>query len=126
MLRAVRSPRVSRRCLGSKVLTLLFWATMLSFMGYGAFDPLESLFYRDVLKVGAAWMGWLSALSGVGGLLGAATPAYCPLASSTCAPYSLCCSSRGREPAVCRDSVCARGVCGAVHPRCCIFSVRPH
>lgn len=57
---------------GSKVLTLLFWATMLSFMGYGAFDPLESLFYRDVLKVGASWMGWLSALSGVGGLLGAA------------------------------------------------------
>lgn len=56
----------------SRVLTLLFWATLLSFMGYGAFDPLESLFYRDVLKVGAEWMGWLSALSGVGGMLGAA------------------------------------------------------
>ena len=63
---------------GSKVLTLLFWATMLSFMGYGAFDPLESLFYRDVLKVGAAWMGWLSALSGVGGLLGAAIAGVLP------------------------------------------------
>ncbi len=56
---------------GSSVLSLLFWATLLSFMGYGAFDPLESLFYRDVLKVGAEWMGWLSALSGVGGVLGA-------------------------------------------------------
>lgn len=63
---------------GSKVLTLLFWATMLSFMGYGAFDPLESLFYRDVLKVGASWMGWLSALSGVGGLLGAAIAGVLP------------------------------------------------
>ena len=55
----------------SGVLSLLFWATMLSFMGYGAFDPLESLFYRDVLRVGASWMGWLSALSGVGGIAGA-------------------------------------------------------
>lgn len=56
---------------GSSVLSLLFWATLISFMGYGAFDPLESLFYRDVLKVGAEWMGWLSALSGVGGIIGA-------------------------------------------------------
>ena len=63
---------------GSSVLTLLFWATMLSFMGYGAFDPLESLFYRDVLKVGASWMGWLSALAGVGGLLGAAIAGVLP------------------------------------------------
>lgn len=55
----------------SRVLNLLFWCTMLSFLGYGAFDPLESLFYRDVLRVGASWMGWLSALSGVGGIVGA-------------------------------------------------------
>ena len=63
---------------GSSVLTLLFWATLLSFMGYGAFDPLESLFYRDVLNVGAEWMGWLSALSGVGGLIGAALAGVMP------------------------------------------------
>lgn len=63
---------------GSSVLTLLFWATLLSFMGYGAFDPLESLFYRDVLNVGAEWMGWLSALSGVGGLIGAALAGIMP------------------------------------------------
>lgn len=63
---------------GSSVLTLLFWATLLSFMGYGAFDPLESLFYRDVLHVGAEWMGWLSALSGVGGLIGAALAGVMP------------------------------------------------
>lgn len=62
----------------SSVLTLLFWATLLSFMGYGAFDPLESLFYRDVLHVGAEWMGWLAALSGVGGLIGAALAGAMP------------------------------------------------
>lgn len=63
---------------GSSVLSLLFWATLLSFMGYGAFDPLESLFYRDVLKVGAEWMGWLSALSGVGGVIGALAAGMLP------------------------------------------------
>ena len=62
----------------SGVLSLLFWATLLSFMAYGAFDPLESLFYRDVLKVGASWMGWLSALSGVGGIVGALIAAAIP------------------------------------------------
>lgn len=55
---------------GSEVLSLLFWGSLLSFMAYGALDPLESLFYRDVLKVGAEWMGWLSALAGVGGIVG--------------------------------------------------------
>ena len=62
----------------NSVLALLFWATLLSFMGYGAFDPLESLYYRDVLKVGASWMGWLSALSGVGGIVGALIAAAIP------------------------------------------------
>ena len=63
----------------SGVLSLLFWATLLSFMGYGAFDPLESLFYRDVLQVNASWMGWLAALSGVGGLAGALLAATVPV-----------------------------------------------
>lgn len=56
---------------GSSVLSLIFWSTLLSFMSFGAFDPLESLYYRDVLKVGAEWMGWLSAIAGVGGVVGA-------------------------------------------------------
>lgn len=53
------------------VLRVLLAAGFLTFFGYGAFDPLESLFYRDVLHVGVSWMGWLSSASGVGALVGA-------------------------------------------------------
>lgn len=55
----------------NSVLALLFCIIFLSNFGYGAFDPLESFFYRDVLRVGVEWMGWLSSASGVGALLGA-------------------------------------------------------
>ena len=55
----------------NSVLALLFCIIFLSNFGYGAFDPLESFFYRDVLHVGVAWMGWLSSASGVGAVLGA-------------------------------------------------------
>ena len=44
----------------NSVLALLFCIIFLSNFGYGAFDPLESFFYRDVLHVGVEWMGWLS------------------------------------------------------------------
>ena len=53
------------------VLALLFCIIFLSNFGYGAFDPLESFFYRDVLHVGVEWMGWLSSACGVGAVLGA-------------------------------------------------------
>ena len=49
----------------NSVLALLFCIIFLSNFGYGAFDPLESFFYRDVLHVGVEWMGWLSSVSGV-------------------------------------------------------------
>lgn len=62
----------------SRALTLLFWSTMLCFLGYSAFDPLESLYYRDALRVGAEWMGWLSAAAGVGGILGTALAGLIP------------------------------------------------
>lgn len=52
-------------------LRLLLAVGFLTFFGYGAFDPLESLFYRDVLCVGVEWMGWLSSASGIGAILGA-------------------------------------------------------
>ncbi|MFR9005383.1 MAG: MFS transporter [Collinsella aerofaciens] len=55
----------------NSVLALLFCIIFLSNFGYGAFDPLESFFYRDVLHVGVEWMGWLSSASGVGTVLGA-------------------------------------------------------
>lgn len=55
----------------NSVLALLFCIIFLSNFGYGAFDPLESFFYRDVLHVGVEWMGWLSSASGVGAELGA-------------------------------------------------------
>lgn len=55
----------------SSVLSLLFWGGVLAYAGYGAFDPLESLYYRDVLQVGIAWMGWLSSAAGVGSFAGA-------------------------------------------------------
>ncbi len=55
----------------NSVLALLFCIIFLSNFGYGAFDPLESFFYRDVLCVGVEWMGWLSSASGVGAVLGA-------------------------------------------------------
>ncbi len=55
----------------NSVLALLFCIIFLSNFGYGAFDPLGSFFYRDVLHVGVEWMGWLSSASGVGAVLGA-------------------------------------------------------
>lgn len=55
----------------NSVLALLFCIIFLSNFGYGAFDPLESFFYRDVLHVGVEWMGWLSSASGVGAVVGA-------------------------------------------------------
>ena len=55
----------------NSVLALLFCIIFLSNFGYGAFDPLESFFYRDVLHAGVERMGWLSSASGVGAVLGA-------------------------------------------------------
>ncbi len=78
--RAVQSPNASARAtfatsiktvFTNSVLALLFCIIFLSNFGYGAFDPLESFFYRDVLHVGVEWMGWLSSACGVGAVLGA-------------------------------------------------------
>ena len=78
--RAVQSPNTSARAtfatsiktvFTNSVLALLLCIIFLSNFGYGAFDPLESFFYRDVLHVGVEWMGWLSSACGVGAVLGA-------------------------------------------------------
>lgn len=60
----------------NSVLALLFCIIFLSNFGYGAFDPLESFFYRDVLHVGVEWMGWLSSASGVGAVLALRLPPH--------------------------------------------------
>jgi predicted MFS family arabinose efflux permease len=51
------------------VRTLVLLAFM-SYLAFGAFDSLETIFYRDVLEVGADWTGWFNAAMGVGGFLG--------------------------------------------------------
>ncbi|MDD3486560.1 MAG: MFS transporter [Atopobiaceae bacterium] len=50
----------------SSFLRTLFVMGFLGYFAFGAFDSLESLYYRDVLCVSADWMGWLTAVMGVG------------------------------------------------------------
>ncbi|MGI6230883.1 MAG: MFS transporter [Tractidigestivibacter sp.] len=59
-----------RATFSSKTLAEIFLIYFLGFFAYGAFDSLESIFYRDVLKVGNEWMGWLSACAGIGATAG--------------------------------------------------------
>lgn len=59
-----------RATLASPALIVLFAVCFLGNLGFGAFDSLESLFYRDVLRVGAEWMGWLTVIVGVGATVG--------------------------------------------------------
>ncbi|MGB4582063.1 MAG: MFS transporter [Coriobacteriia bacterium] len=41
--------------------------------GFGGFQALESLFYRDVVGVGVEWLGWMNTVFGMGLVLGAST-----------------------------------------------------
>lgn len=59
-----------RATVANPALIVLFAVCLLGNLGFGAFDSLESLFYRDVLRVGAEWMGWLTAIVGVGATVG--------------------------------------------------------
>jgi len=49
---------------------LLLAATTIWF-GFGAFSALEPLFYRDVVRVGPEWIGWMNTLYGGGMVFGA-------------------------------------------------------
>ena len=51
-------------------LRLMFVAGFLGYFAFGAFDSLESLFYRDVLEVDIVWLGRLSAVVGLTGAIG--------------------------------------------------------
>ncbi len=55
----------------SPLLRTVFVTGFLGFFAFGAFDSLESLFYRDVLLVDIQWLGWLSAVSGAAMCVGA-------------------------------------------------------
>ena len=52
-------------------LRLIFVSGFLGFFAFGAFDSLESLYYRDVLAVDVTWMGWLSSIVGLASAVGA-------------------------------------------------------
>lgn len=61
----------ARLTFADRTLRTIFVSGFLGFCAFGAFDSLESLYYRDVLRVGSEWMGWLSAVAGFTGILGA-------------------------------------------------------
>lgn len=51
-------------------LACLVPLAFLAFFSFGAFDSLETVFYRDVLEVGVEWTGWLNAIMGLGATIG--------------------------------------------------------
>lgn len=61
----------ARMTFGSHDLRLIFVSGFLGFFAFGAFDSLESLFYRDVLLVDIVWLGWLSSVVGFTSSIGA-------------------------------------------------------
>lgn len=61
----------ARMTLQNHDLRLIFISGFLGFFAFGAFDPLESLFYRDVLEVDVVWLGWLSSVVGFTSSIGA-------------------------------------------------------
>ncbi len=61
----------ARITFSNRDLLVIFVSGFLGFFAFGAFDSLESLFYRDVLRVDIVWLGWLSAVVGLTSSVGA-------------------------------------------------------
>lgn len=59
-----------RLAFSTPALACLVPMAFLAFFSFGAFDSLETVFYRDVLRVGVEWTGWLNAVMGVGATVG--------------------------------------------------------
>ena len=57
--------------LSEKTLIFFLIANILVFFAFGAFDSLESLYYKDVVGVGVEWMGYVNSAIGFGLLIGA-------------------------------------------------------
>ena len=51
-------------------LSVIFFSGFFGNFAFGAFDSLESLFYRDVLRVNIVWLGFLSSVVGLTSSIG--------------------------------------------------------
>ena len=63
-------PDKTSRNRGLSYVACLVPMAFLAYFAFGAFDSLETVFYRDILHVGVEWTGWLNAIMGVGATLG--------------------------------------------------------
>ncbi len=61
-----------------RFLAILFCLGFFGYFAFGAFDSLESIFYRDILRVPVEFLGWLTAAMGVGCVLGSAVMVRLP------------------------------------------------
>lgn len=59
-----------RLAFSTPALTCLVPMAFLAYFAFGAFDSLETVFYRDILHVGVGWTGWLNAIMGSGATVG--------------------------------------------------------
>ena len=84
-----------RALAASATLRLLAVSGFLAFFAYGAFDPLEALYYRDVLRVGVEWIGVLSSAAGVGAILGGLILMRIPSRHVNLRTFLLCLSVEG-------------------------------
>ncbi|MCL2818939.1 MAG: MFS transporter, partial [Actinomycetia bacterium] len=56
---------------GSSALRFYLLIAIAMWFCFGAFDALESLYYKDILLVPVSWMGWINSIAGVGFAIGA-------------------------------------------------------
>jgi len=54
----------------SRNLRFYLIASIAMVFGFGAFDALEPLYFKDVLQVELSWMGWINAIGGIGLIAG--------------------------------------------------------
>lgn len=59
-----------RLAFSTPALACLVPMAFLAYFAFGAFDSLETVFYRDILQVGVEWTGWLNAIMGAGATVG--------------------------------------------------------
>jgi predicted MFS family arabinose efflux permease len=55
----------------SSALRFYLLVAIMMWFCFGAFDALESLYYKDILMMSVSWMGWVNAVAGIGFAIGA-------------------------------------------------------